>query len=430
LPKTCCPSSTSLLQEIMGYAPPKIENRDKKKRKKNDLPEKHYKSKKIRLVPSSPQTKLLNHWFGVSRWTFNQCVQLSKSEHPALTKSFLRSKFVNATAQVVMDNDWIREVPYEIRDHAVSEFIQARKAGFTQLASGMIDHFDIGFRSKKSRSQSISLRVRGWNGTKRIPFPKSWDGLPLKSTELIPVKLLADSIIQRTRDGVYHLCLVEPIVIQSESQVLKTCSSISTKNVIASLDPGVRTFQTVYSPEGVVTEWGKDDFGRIYRLCYAADKLQSKMYSNGCLARKRKSYRKAAIRIRRKIRQLVDELHCKLCKWLCESYRIVLLPEFKTQIMVKRGKRQIQSKTARAMLTWSHYRFKQKLLSKCREYDTKVVIVTEEYTSKTCGRCGRLNNELGGDRTYVCRDQGCGYIVDRDHNGARNILLKWIKENW
>ena len=94
--------------------------------------------------------------------------------------------------------------------------------------------------------------------------------------------------------------------------------------------------------------------------------------------------------------------------------------------MVDKNKRKINNKTARAILTWSHYLFRQRLLNKSREFPwVKVVIVTEEYTSKTCGSCGKLNQSLGSKKDFKC---SCGYEADRDVNGARNILLKFISE--
>src|SRR5438874_13211852 len=95
----------------------------------------------------------------------------------------------------------------------------------------------------------------------------------------------------------------------------------------------------------------------------------------------------------------------KICKMVVyENHHVViLLPEFKTKNMVKRGFRKIHSKTARQMMTWSHYRFRQYLLHKSREYPwCKVVICTEEYTSKTCGCCGVINRNLGSSKTFKC----------------------------
>ena len=48
------------------------------------------------------------------------------------------------------------------------------------------------------------------------------------------------------------------------------------------------------------------------------------------------------------------------------------------------------------MLTWSHYRFRMRLIAKAREYPhCKVIVVDEAYTSKTCGSCGNIHQRLG-----------------------------------
>lgn len=140
--------------------------------------------------------------------------------------------------------------------------------------------------------------------------------------------------------------------------------------------------------------------------------------------------KKAALRINLKIRNLVDELHKKLSNWLLTNYQVILLPKFETSKMIRRGQRRIRSKTARAMVTWSHYKFQQRLLSKAREYpNCRVYIVTEEYTSKTCGSCGHLHQKLGGNKKFKCPNARCKTICDRDVNGARNILLKFLTDN-
>lgn len=52
----------------------------------------------------------------------------------------------------------------------------------------------------------------------------------------------------------------------------------------------------------------------------------------------------------------------------------------------------------------------------------ELIDCTEEYTSKTCTRCGRINHNLGSNKVFTCAS--CKLIIDRDINGARNILLK------
>ena len=146
--------------------------------------------------------------------------------------------------------------------------------------------------------------------------------------------------------------------------------------------------------------------------------------------KQRRAFQKAARRIRLKVTNLVDELHKKLAKWLCENYRVILLPKFETQKMSLKGFRKISSVTVRKMITWSHYRFQQRLINKAREYPWCCVEICDEaYTSKTCTKCGHINKKLGGNKTFKCSLRSCGFQIDRDFGGARNILLRYLTLN-
>jgi transposase len=70
-----------------------------------------------------------------------------------------------------------------------------------------------------------------------------------------------------------------------------------------------------------------------------------------------------------------------------------------------------------------HYSFRQHLINKCEEYGCKINVVTEEYTSKTCGNCGYLSENYT-NRIKYCSN--CKLKINRDINGARNILIKNI----
>ena len=53
------------------------------------------------------------------------------------------------------------------------------------------------------------------------------------------------------------------------------------------------------------------------------------------------------------------------------------------------------------MLIWSHYKFRELLKNKGEMTGTKVIVGTEEYTSKTCGKCMYVNGDLKGARNIL-----------------------------
>jgi putative transposase len=203
---------------------------------------------------------------------------------------------------------------------------------------------------------------------------------------------------------------------------------------LISIDPGMRTFGTCYDPDGVVTEWaeGSKHLVLLFRLNRKAGRIETRATKiNG---RKKRRLVAVASRIRKRSIDLVNELHRKFAIWLCQNHDVVLLPKFDTRSIVRKrsektGKwtRKIGKKTAGAAMRLAHYRFRNFLLHKANEFGTKIEICDEQYTSKTCGACGVLNETLGSAKTFSCKK--CGYIADRDHNAARNILLRYLAIN-
>lgn len=193
-------------------------------------------------------------------------------------------------------------------------------------------------------------------------------------------------------------------------------------DALVALDPGVRAFQTTYNPNGVVTEIGSGDMKGIVDKFHCYSRLQSE--ATKCRARKRYRLRKAMARIMRYIKNAVDDSHNKSIKWLLDNHSVILIPAFGTHKMVER-KGKLARATRRALLTWSHFRFRLKLLSKANEYPgRKVFVVDESWTSKTCTCCGNI--VVQNKKRVRCR--ACGYESDRDFAGARNICIKFLQE--
>ena len=164
--------------------------------------------------------------------------------------------------------------------------------------------------------------------------------------------------------------------------------------------------------------------------------------------RQRQKIPKAAARSRRRIRNLIDECHRQAASWLTKNHSYILLPTFETSQMTKKKKRKIIRKTARQMLTWSHYRFKQVLKNRAELSGCQVIDVTEEFTSKTwridCFPVSSRNREtvlichihtkLGGSKVFKCPEcssttlSASGHEINRDFNGALGILRSGLRD--
>ncbi len=65
--------------------------------------------------------------------------------------------------------------------------------------------------------------------------------------------------------------------------------------------------------------------------------------------------------------------------------------------------------------------------AKAKRYDCLIVPCTEHYTNQAYLEFGSVDNKLGGNKIYHCKQ--CGAIMDRDLNAAKNILLKYMIEH-
>jgi len=208
----------------------------------------------------------------------------------------------------------------------------------------------------------------------------------------------------------------------------------------------VRSFVTGFDGEKFI-DIGNRDITKIYRLCRFTDKLISQKTK---LAGRKNKYQRQRLQAKIdslfiRVRNLIDECHKKVAKWLTTEYRLIFLPTFETsQMVAKTGKksaksaggilppenfvrkRKINSKTVRQMLRWSHFRFKQILKFQALKRGCTVLDVTEEYTSKTCTKCGHVHALLGGSKKFKCPK--CGHQLPRDWNGALGIFLKALRD--
>jgi len=302
--------------------------------------------------------------------------------------------------------DWAKDIPYQIKRVAVFDYYNA-KANAVGKFKKTNEFQEIHFRSKKNPKQSCYIPKPA---VKELGVYHTKLG-KLKAAEKIETE--TDSRITYER-GRYYL------IVGHNINQYANCESQAEGTV--SIDPGVRAFIAFYAGD-CCGKIGEQDIQRIYRLCLHLDRLIGKRDVER-KHRKRVNMKRAIGRIRNKIKDLIDELHHKTALFLCSNFKSILLPTFETKPMTKKNQRKILSRTARQMLTFSHYKFKRFLKHKAYEMGVQVIDVNEAYTSKTCSWNGTVKN-IGGAKWITDGKTA----VDRDYNGARGIMLRALRDN-
>lgn len=355
------------------------------------------------------QKKIMLQWMGTSRYVYNRTLDATKKGEK-MNFFELRNKYVTAKNNPNIQ-DWEKITPKDIRAGAIRDMVKNFKTAMSNLKNKNITHFKLRFQSRKKPSSiEIPKSAIKIKDNLLFMFPTFIkDGIKLsKDKSLKNIKIEHDCRLKNDR-GRWYLYI--PIKTQMDTVI--------PPNNMCSLDPGIRKFQTLYSEEQTVKfETNKD----------ALRKLQSKL-DLFCSLRDKKTVKKNHCnrRIRKlwsRLDNLIDDLHYKTISFLTTTFNTVFLPKFESQELSRKIR---FKKCNRDLFSLKHYLFQQRLLEKCRtKTHCQTIICTEEYTSKTCTRCGVLNNNLGSSEIFRCSK--CKLTVDRDINGARNILIKNINE--
>ncbi len=351
---------------------------------------------KIRVYPCKELHKIWKQWLAAYRKIYNWTISYLRENK--LESSYTLQKLARNWDQP----DWVKELPGHQLQEAVADAVDAYRQALSQKGLAK-------FKSCRANSQVIKFKVGNYkNGTW---YAQKTRKLRFTSRQEIPSNCDYGTQLVYQK-GKWYGCFPQ----------VKNIEPIPNEKVIA-LDPGVRTFLTGYDGENVL-QVGKKDIGRISRLCSHLDNLMSRI-SLSKSKRQRYKQRTAANRIREKIKNLIKDLHNKVASFLVNNYKVIFLPTFETSSMVVKFKRKLAKKTARNMLTWSHYKFAQHLIQMADRNNCLVVRCNESYTSKTCPECGQIHEKLGGSKIFNCPN--CDYQADRDENGARNIMIRALQ---
>ncbi len=135
-----------------------------------------------------------------------------------------------------------------------------------------------------------------------------------------------------------------------------------------------------------------------------------------------KNYHKARKQLARqhlKISRQRKDHAIKTARALIQSNDLIVYEDLKIANLVK------NHHLAKSISDASWYQFTEWLDYYAKLQGTICVAVPPHFTSQDCSNCGQTVKKSLSVRTHKCPH--CGYIADRDHNAARNILAKGLE---
>lgn len=346
---------------------------------------------KIRFFPTKEQKMFFQKCFGTHRYFYNKTIHtiLNTYEVPHIKQVMLSDKKAKNTAY-----EWQTYIPYKTRYYAIKEAI-----------SSNLKYIKKDYLKQEFIVSSKDVK-KGWNlfGKYKLRFKNRDFKKLLNETPKTNLKIICEY-------GAYYILVDKPY--------RKEKNNNNHKHHIISLDPGVKCFQTGFCPSGHVIKIGEKQKEAVLKHYDKIDTLNN-IINNIDNKRTKYNLYKRIRKIDKKINNIIYDLHNQVATQLAKEYKHIMLPEFGKQRAPYKIK--LYSKVKRMMETLGFNKFQKKLALACYKHNSKIYFVTEEYTSKTCTCCGEINNDLGGLREFNCTQ--CGLILDRDINGARNILIK------
>jgi len=354
---------------------------------------------KFRLEPTDDQKILLNKHFGSVRWTFNYFLNQRKTEYLNNKKSLNYYDQAAELTQIKKTNEWLKEINSQTLQYSLKCLDMAYQGFFnkrTQFPK---------FKSRKNKNSfTIPQNVR-YDGTKLI-VPKFLNGI-----EMIMERKIKGTIkhcnISKTPTGKYFVSILTEIEYQP---LQKTNQSVG-------IDLGIKDFLVLSNGTKIKNHRFLKHYERILKL-----NQQSLSRKTSKSVRYEKQRIKVA-RIHEKITNSRMDLIHKTTNSLIKQFDIIYLEDLNVKGMMK------NHKLSKAIGDVSWGKFIDTLEYKALWNDKSIVHIDKFFpSSKTCSKCGWINNNLTlKDREWFCSK--CGEKHDRDFNAATNILNEGYRIN-
>ncbi|BAY43418.1 transposase [Scytonema sp. HK-05] len=268
-----------------------------------------------------------------------------------------------------------------------------------------------GYPKFKKRGHSVEYKTTGWklsDDRKNITFTDGYQAgrFKLVGTLYLPfysVKQIKRVRIVKRADGYYCQFCVD---IERQEQHQHNGKQVG-------IDVGLEFFYTDSNGSTVENP-------RVLRKAEKALKRKQRKVSK-CKkgsSNRRKAVKKLAKKHLKVSRQRKD-FAVKTARTLVQSNDLVVYEDLQVKNMIKNRRlaKSISDASWSLFTSWVDYYAKI--------FGTWAIAVAPHYTSQDCSNCGTRVKKSLSTRTHKCHE--CGTVLHRDHNAAKQILIRGIK---
>ncbi len=265
-----------------------------------------------------------------------------------------------------------------------------------------------GYPQFQHDNRSVEYKTTGWKlDGRHITFTDGCGigrlrlvGNPKQHIETFPTRQIKRVRIVRRADGYY---------VQFSVKADRVIEHVPTGKQVG-IDVGLKAFYT--DSEGNTVENPRHSRKAEKKLKRWHRQLSRKKKGSKNRQKARKALAKGYLKVQRQR----EDFARKTANALVTSHDLIAYEDLQIRNMVKNHHlaKSIHDAGWGTFLCW------------VKSYGTMhaipVIAVAPQYTSQACSQCGTLVKKSLSVRTHICH--GCGVVLDRDQNAAKNILSK------
>ena len=390
-------------------------------------------SYKYQIRPTKSQITKLENTFSMCRhlynWYLKEKIEFYENEKISISKYDQFKKL----PQLKIERPHFKFVHSQVLQNVIDRMHVAYKNFFRRVKEAKLPASEYGFPKFKKRGQ--------WNS---ITYPQ-FRSIP--KNKLITIPKIGDIKMIYHRD-LPDNCQIKTLTIVKEGQKWFVCFSLIVKKCITELkqtfnngkfvgiDLGISEFWTTSSNEtcGETIEF----FTKLKLLEKKKDKINKKLSKIPKRTKKYLKFLRILQNCHHKIKCFRNDFLHKQANKLLQMYDLIIFESLNIKKMVRRPKKKPnddgsfapngakeKSKLNKKIHTFSWGIFLEILKYKAKIFGKQIVEVNPFLTSQKCSNCGEIIRKTLSTRTHMCSE--CGFVANRDHNAAINILRLGIQ---